>query len=120
MNNPSKAIFYRLGECLRVLKDDGYLFLEIPSIMAIERRVPHTTIFPEYVLKLFYDLCGQDRSVRIEQVNRMLSTYFEHVRNTEVRGKVIIHAANKKIKSIHESGPSRVGSLGSRAIALTK
>ncbi|MDG6998142.1 MAG: PadR family transcriptional regulator [Nitrososphaerota archaeon] len=89
-----------VGESLRVLKDDvGCLFLDIPSIMSVEKRIPHNTIFPEYVLKLFYEMIGQDRSVRIEEVTRILSTSFEQVRNCEVNGRVSIFAAKKRTGS---------------------
>lgn len=114
----SSSVSTTVGECLRVLKGDGCLFLEIPSILAVERRAPHNTIFPEYVLKLFYELCGQDRSVRIEAVNKMLSASFEHVREIEVRGKVIIHAVNKKAKAVQDTRLPRVGSLGSKVAAI--
>ena len=103
----SSSVRNTVGESLRVLKDDGCLFLEIPSIMTVEKRLPHNTSFPEYVLKMFYELCGQDRSVHIEDVNKILPTYFEHVKNIEVRGKVIFYTVSKKAKPILYAQPSR-------------
>jgi DNA-binding PadR family transcriptional regulator len=91
----SSSVRATIGECLRVLKEDGYLFLEIPSILTAEKGMSHTTVFPEYVLKLFYELCGQDRTARIEEVRKALSACFAHTKSVEIRGKVIFQAAGK-------------------------
>ena len=101
-----------IGECLRVSKEDGCLFVEIPSMLAEEKRVSHITIFPECVLKLFYELCGQDRSVRMQDVEKMLSTHFDRVRSVEVRSKIIFYAARKKDKPFLFARPSLVRNFG--------
>jgi DNA-binding PadR family transcriptional regulator len=92
----SYSISSTIRECMRVLKDDGCLFVDIPAIMSTEMRVPHNTVFPEYVLRLFYEVCGQDRIVRLEDVKRSLSNNFEQIKHLERRGRVIFFGFDKK------------------------
>lgn len=112
----SSSVIATINESLRVLKDDGCLFVEIPAVMTVEKRLPYNTVFPEYVLKLFYELCGQDRTVRLEDIRGILSGYFEHVKDLERRGRVIFYALGKKTKKaattgIHESQVLRARNL---------
>lgn len=91
----SSSIAPTIEESRRILRDDGSLLLEVPEVLTEERRVPHNTVFPEYALRLFYELCGQDRSVKLRDVGRVLSTRFKRVRSVELRGKVIFHATGR-------------------------
>jgi DNA-binding PadR family transcriptional regulator len=91
----SASVEDTVNECARVLKADGCLFVSVPKLLTVDRKELHDTTFPEYVLKMFYKLCGQDRSASVGEVNEALSARWEHVRNVEVRGKLIFYAAKK-------------------------
>ncbi len=95
----SSSVEKTLAECLRVLKDDGSLLLEVSETLTREGRIPYNTDFPQYVLKLFYELYGQDRIVRIQDVSNLLSIHFESVKSVNRGGKVIFYAAERLVKA---------------------
>lgn len=84
-----------VDECLRVLKDDGLLFVEIPEAMIIEKNTGHNTVLPEYFLKLFYEFHGHDRVVSVKEVKQLLSRHIDILRTFEVRRKLVIFGSGK-------------------------
>jgi hypothetical protein len=47
------------------------------------------TDFPEFILKMFYDFCAQDRNVGLEELDKILSERFEVVKCVDVKNKLL-------------------------------
>ena len=105
----SSSVQDTIKECLRVLKDGGCLFVWLPTILTVERGLPHNSDLPEYVLKLFYDISGQDRRVSSEEVSRVLSTRFKQVKNLEAFGMIMFYAFGKRATG-RETAPAETRS----------
>jgi len=96
----SSSVEATMHECMRITKEKiGSLLVEIPSILTTEKREEHITTFPDYDLRLFYELYSDDRDIiNLEEVMDLLSSNFRIVKNVNIRGKLIFYASNKESK----------------------
>lgn len=84
-----------LRECLRVLKSDGHLIVQLSTIMTQEKS-PVCPSFSEFLSRLFYDVYEQDRVVSLDAAKSLLSNHFKKVRDIESCGNIYLYANKRK------------------------